>query len=73
MKIEPADLIEECSENLAIRLDHWRFDHVDASKEELDIICKFVKWCLEEDQKDLDAPRNPDGKSFRQRREENRK
>lgn len=44
-----------------------RFDHVDASKEELDIICKFVKWCLEEDQKDLDA------KSFRQRREENRK
>ena len=62
-----ATLIEECSEHLQIRLDQYVFTQK-YIEEELDIIAKFVKWCLDKDMEDLNEPRCPDGKSFLERR-----
>ena len=70
--MDPADLIEENSEYIALRLDHWIMSHADeAHSPKFDAIVEFVQWCRAEDQKDLDAPRNGlGGTSFRQRRED---
>ena len=71
--MDPADLIEENSDYLGHKLFCWTLansNEVAANSERFQIIQKFVEWCAAEDQKDLDVPRNPDGKSFRQRREE---
>lgn len=66
--IDYADLLEECSEHLSLRLCHWLFD----GNEVTDDIRRFVDYCLEQDEKDLHCPRSKDGKSFYQRREEAR-
>ena len=71
--MDPADLIEENSDYIGHKLFCWTLansNEVAANSERFQIIQKFVEWCAAEDQKDLDVPRNPDGKSFRQRREE---
>ena len=71
--MDPADLIEENSDYLVTRLEYFVMDHTDLvinEPEKFAIIRGFVEWCVAEDKKDLDVPRNPDKKSFRQRREE---
>lgn len=66
MKLYQADLIEECSEHLSLRVCHWMFD----GREVTDEIKEFVDWCLEQDKIDIHAKRGHDGKSFYERREE---
>jgi hypothetical protein len=68
--LDPADLIEANTEYIMLRHDWYLLSHPDCPKDKLKIIEEFVAWCVEEDKKDLDAPRAKDGKSFRQRREE---
>jgi hypothetical protein len=63
-----ADFYEESIDHLSIRRDHWIFDHGDITPE----VEKVFRWLIEQDKKDLHAPRNKDGKSFYQRREEKR-
>lgn len=72
--MDPASLIEANSESLSLRLDHLILSSSDFAKsivddpEKFKVVQDFVTWCLAEDQKDLDEPRAPDGKSFRERR-----
>jgi hypothetical protein len=65
---DPADFLEDASDHLVIRMEHYLFDNVNISPTKYKIIQEFVEWCIKEDQKDLDIPRAPDKTSFRQRR-----
>jgi hypothetical protein len=62
--------IEDNSEYIQIRYCHYLLDNPELSADKIKIISDFVKYCVAEDQKDLNTPRAPDRKSFNQRREE---
>jgi hypothetical protein len=62
---DPATVLEQTSEDLEIRLDQYAMANGKISQEVID----FVTWCVNENKQDMDVPRNPDGKSFRERRE----
>lgn len=66
VKMYQADLLEECSEYLSLRMCHYMF----AGKKVTKDIEEFVAWCLAEDKIDIHAPRAHDRKSFYERREE---
>jgi len=68
--ISIANQIEDNSEHIGIRYFHYLLDHPELGDDKMKIISDFVAYCFAEDQKDLDAPRAPDQKSFNQRREE---
>ena len=66
-----ADQIEDQQESFQLKYECFLLAHSDISDEKLAIIREFTNWCLDDYENDLDSPRNPDGKSFRERRDEN--
>jgi hypothetical protein len=71
--ISIANQIEDNSEHIGIRYFHYLLDHPELGDDKMKIILDFADYCVAENQKDLDTPRAPDGKSFNQRREEQKK
>lgn len=66
--MDMADFYEELIDHIAIRRCHWIFDHGDYSPE----VEKVFNWLLDKEKEALHTARHPDGKSFYQRREEQR-
>jgi hypothetical protein len=69
MSLTYADLIEECSDHILSRYESYLFDHPYITQSEQQTVARFVEWCRQEDKHAIDTPRAPDGKSFRQRRD----
>lgn len=67
---EQIDRIADNSDYIATRFAHFMFAHSNISEHHQTIVREFVAWCIAEDQKDLDAPRGRDGKSYRERAQE---
>lgn len=64
-----ADFLEQFIDHLKVKHTHWLFDHVN-EREHQTVIADFIRWCIDEHERDLHGPRGKDGKSFFQRRAE---
>jgi len=59
--------IEDYTRYLWIRHDTYLMSHPDINHENMEIIRIFIKWCIDENQRDLSTPRGPDGRSYNER------
>ena len=70
MSSDNATALEDYQEHLEIKAAHWMFDHVNDTDFESKwaAIKEYVAWSAKETERDLNATRGRDGKSFIQRR-----
>lgn len=64
-----ADFLEEVAEYVPTKFAHMILDGK-LSKEDSEVVSEFVNFIVKEVREELQTPRNIDGKSFLQRREE---
>ena len=64
-----ADILEQCSELLENRFSSYMLDE-SCGTADLEMVKKFVLYCVEKNAADIDVPRGKHKKSYRQWRDE---
>ena len=68
MKLDQATLLEAFTDSITTRYADYLLMHEVSEIGQL-AVREFFEWCIAENTIDLHAPRNPDGKSFLERRD----